>query len=292
MNASNRTFGLLRHAGRLSALAAAAALCSSAVDGAGNLQARHRQLPLRPGGRELRHPGGERRQGGDRRLQQRHRARAVQQGRLRRRQDRADLRRRERRRDQAGAGAAQPVRPRQGRRGGRLRRLGRLPGGGAGGRRNEEVPHPLRLRHAAHLRGRQVPVRVPHRVARGDGQRRARAVPQGAQRQGRHHQLHQPGLRLGPRFAHRLQGGRRRSSSPARRTGATCCRSSAPASTAPRSRRCSRSPRTSRTPASGAATCRRSSCRRARAISSSARRWCSRPPTTCCRAWATRCPTA
>ena len=35
-----------------------------------------------------------------------------------------------------------------------------------------------------------------------------------------------------------------------------------------------------------------SSCRRARATSSSARRWCSRPPTTCCRAWATRCPTA
>ena len=45
------------------------------------------------------------------------------------------------------------------------------------------------------------------------------------------------------------------------RPAPTCCPSSAPASTAPRSRRCCPSRPTSPTPASGAATCRRSSCR-------------------------------
>ena len=168
----------------LSALAAAAALCAPRP-GAGDLQGRHRQLPVGPGGRELRHPGGQRRQGADRRLQQGRRAGAVQQGRLRRHEDRVRLCRRERRRHQAGAGTAQPVRPREGRRGGRLRRLGRLPGRGAGGRGDEEVPDPLRLRHAAHLRGRQVQLRVPHRVARDDGQRGAGALPEGPERQGR-----------------------------------------------------------------------------------------------------------
>ena len=205
--------------------------------GAGDLQARHRQLPVGPGGRELRHPGGQRRQGGDRRLQQGHGAGALQQGRLRRHEDRAGLRRRERRRHQAGAGAAQPLRPREGRRGGRLRGLGRLPGGGAGGRGDEEVPDPLRLRHAAHLRGQQVQLRVPHRLARGDGQRGAGALPEGAQRQGRHLQHDQPGLRLGPGLEeglHLVDG----EALPRRQGRArTCCPSSAPASTAPRSRR-------------------------------------------------------
>ena len=44
-------------------------------------------------------------------------------------------------------------------------------------------------------------VRVPHRVARGDGQRGAGALPEGAQRQGRELQHDQPGLRLGPGLA-------------------------------------------------------------------------------------------
>ena len=35
----------------------------------------------------------------------------------------------------------------------------------------------LRLRHAAHLRGRELQVRVPHRRARDDGQRRRGALP-------------------------------------------------------------------------------------------------------------------
>ena len=111
---------------------------------------------------------------------------------------RAGLRRRERRRDQAGAGAEEPVRPGEGRRRRRLRRLGRLPRGRARGRGDEEVPPPLRLRHAADLRGRQVRLRVPHRLARGDGQRRAGALPEGEERQGRDLQPDQPGLRLGP----------------------------------------------------------------------------------------------
>jgi DNA-binding transcriptional regulator YhcF (GntR family) len=38
--------------------------------GAGDLQGRHRQLPVGPGGRELRHPGGQRRQGAGRGVQQ------------------------------------------------------------------------------------------------------------------------------------------------------------------------------------------------------------------------------
>ena len=66
------------------------------------------------------------------------------------------------------------------------------------GRGDEELPHPLRLRHAAHLRGQQAAVRVPHRVARDHGQRRPGALPEGAQRQGRDLQHDQPGLRLGP----------------------------------------------------------------------------------------------
>ena len=41
---------------------------------------------------------------------------------------------------------------------------------------DEEAAAPLRLRHAAHLRGRQVHLRVPHRGARDDGQRRAGAT--------------------------------------------------------------------------------------------------------------------
>ena len=74
------------------------------------------------------------------------------------------------------AGAEQPLRPREGRRRRRLRRLGRLPRRRAGRRGDEEVPDPLRLRHAAHLRGRQVRLRLSHRRPRDDGQRRPGAA--------------------------------------------------------------------------------------------------------------------
>ena len=47
-------------------------------------------------------------------------------------------------------------------------------------------------------------VRVPHRLARGDGQRGARPLPEGAQHQGRQLQPDQPGLRLGPGLAQGL----------------------------------------------------------------------------------------
>ena len=47
----------------------------------------------------------------------------------------------------------------------RLHLLRRLPRHRAGGRGAEEAHHLLRLRHAAHLRGRELQVRVPHRRA-------------------------------------------------------------------------------------------------------------------------------
>ena len=43
----------------------------------------------------------------------------------------------------------------------------------------KKLPDPLRLRHAAHLRGQQVQLRVPHRLPRGDGQRGVGALPEG-----------------------------------------------------------------------------------------------------------------
>ena len=94
---------------------------------------------------------------------------ALREGRVRRHEDRARHHRRERRRDQAGAGTAQPLSARQCRCRARLHRLRRLPRGGADRRRAEEDAGADRLRHAAHLRGSQIQLRVPHRRARHDG---------------------------------------------------------------------------------------------------------------------------
>ena len=74
-------------------------------------------------------------------------------------------------------------------------------------------------------------------VARDDGQRRAGALPEGAQHQGRHLQHDQPGLRLGSGLEEGLHRCRWRSCTRAPSRARTSCRSSAPASTAPRSRR-------------------------------------------------------
>ena len=73
----------------------------------------------------------------------------------------------------------------------------------------------------------------------------------------------------------------------------TCCRSSAPASTAPRSRRCWRKPAdvTHSSLWGGDLQAFILQAGAARPVQAHAS-WCSRPPTTCCRAWATRCPTA
>jgi branched-chain amino acid transport system substrate-binding protein len=130
----------------------------------------------------------------------------------------------------------QPVRPRKGRCGGGLRRLGRLPGRGPGGRGDEEVPDPLRLRHAAHLRRRQVPVRVPHRLACGDGQRRAgrylKAKNIKVESFNMINQDYAWGQDSKKDFTWTME-----KLYPTPRSARTSCPSSAPASTAPRSRR-------------------------------------------------------
>ena len=62
-------------------------------------------------------------------------------------------------------------------------------------------------------------------------------LPEAAQRQGRHLQHDQPGLRLGPGLEEGLRAGDGQAVSRTPSRPRTCCRSSAPASTAPRSRR-------------------------------------------------------
>ena len=77
--------------------------------------------------------------------------------------------RRGRRRHQASRGIAQPLRARPCRRGPGLCQFGRLPGGLAGRRGAQEASRPLRLRHAAHLRGEQIQLRLSHRRSWRDG---------------------------------------------------------------------------------------------------------------------------
>ena len=67
---------------------------------------------------------------------------------------RGGLHRRGRRHHQAGERVPRPGAAPERRRRHRLHLQRRLPGGGAGGRGAEEAHHPLRLRHAPHLRGR------------------------------------------------------------------------------------------------------------------------------------------
>ncbi len=88
----------------------------------------------------------------------------------------------------------------------RLHLQRRLPRDRAGGRGAEEADGLLRLRHAAHLRGRELQVRVPHRRHGDDGQRRRRAVRD--RDEARHEEVrrHQPELRLGPGLVERLRG--------------------------------------------------------------------------------------
>ena len=92
------------------------------------------------------------------------------------RPDRARLHRRGRRHHQAGERVPRPrAAPERGR-GHRLHLERRLPGGRAGRRGAEEAHRLLRLRHAAHLRGRLLQVRLPHLQPRRHGQRRGRAL--------------------------------------------------------------------------------------------------------------------
>ena len=88
---------------------------------------------------------------------------------FRRHEDRARHHRREWRRHQAGAGTAQSLSARQCRRRAWLYQLRRLPGGGADRGRAEEDAGADGLRHAAHLRGSQIQLRVPYRCPCHDG---------------------------------------------------------------------------------------------------------------------------
>ena len=235
---------------------AAAALCAGGVGA--ERQDRRRQLPVRPGGRRVRRAGQERRQVRGRRAEQGRRAGALQQERLRRRDDRGGLRRRGRQHHDAGAGVPQPGAARQRRCRHRLRRLGQLPRHRAGRRGAEEASS------TSSTAARRASSRTPSYStcsaprARDHGHRRRGALREGAQRQGRVVQRHQPELRLGPGLVGRLRAGDEEAlprRQPRRRPRR--CRSSSPASTTPRSRRCSAKRPTSSTRASGTATSRR-----------------------------------
>ena len=132
-------------------------------------------------------------------------SRALQPGRVRRRQDRGQIRRRGRLDRAAGHGVSQPRAARQGRRRARLRVVGQLPGDRAGRRGAAGAHRARRVRHAAHLRGEAAQIRVPHQPARHHGQRGGGQIR--ARQDEGHVGLfrHQPELRLGPGFLARLQ---------------------------------------------------------------------------------------
>ena len=201
-------------------------------------QDRHRHVPLRRGGGPVRRAGAQRRRSDRRSAQRGQGSRALRNQGTRRRADRDRIRRRGRRHDQAGQRIPQPRAARQRRRGHRLHLQRRLPRGRAGRRGAEEADGVLRLRHAAHLRGRELQVPVPHRRDGDDGQYGGGALPDRNEAGPEKDRRHQPELRLGPGLVERLRSrdespqARRRNRRPRR------CRSSSPASTARRSRRC------------------------------------------------------
>ena len=80
-----------------------------------------------------------------------------------------------------------------------------LPGDRADRRGVEEAHGVLRLRDPARVRGRQLPVRVPNRLPRDDGQRRRGQVRPGQLSRRDSHRGHQPELRLGPGFMEGLR---------------------------------------------------------------------------------------
>ena len=140
-------------------------------------------------------------------LNQGNRAEAVREARLRRCEPRARVRRRGGQHHDAGdripqPGAAGERRPRH-----RLRVERQLPGHRAGGGGAEEAGELLRLRHAAHLRGREVQLRVPHLADRHHGLGGRGAVRARRQAGRQVDRRHQPELRLGPGFLGRLRGG-------------------------------------------------------------------------------------
>ena len=199
---------------------------------------------------------------------------AVRDQRHRRCSDRDRAHRRSGRHDQAGDRVPQPRAAAERGPGRRLHLQRRLSRDRAGGRGAEETDGVLRLRHAAHLRGRELQVRLSYRRDRDDGQRRRRAVPGREQAGDQEIRRHQPELRLGPGLLERLRGvdesaeagrgggdladaqARRR---PVRRGNLVADWAAEP---------------TSFTRACGAAISRHSSCRRVRAGCSRRARWC------------------
>ena len=189
--------------------------------GPGADQARHRDVPFRSSGRSVRDTGAQRGRADGRDAQCGHRARALQGQGLRRQAGRACHHRRGRRSAEAGLRVPQP------RVAGRLRRRlhleRRLPGDRPGGRGAEEAHGAVRLRHAAHLRGRQLQVRVPHRSHRHDGQRVDRALSRRAPAQREVDRGPQPELCLGPGLVDRLRGRHEDPAGPASRSRPRRC---------------------------------------------------------------------
>ena len=133
------------------------------------LQIGLRRLSLRAGGRIVRQACRAGCQDRHRCAQRRKPAQALRQSRLRRPEDRNSAHRRGGRRHQASRGIAQRLRARSCRCGVGLCQLRRLPRGLAGGRGAQEASRSVRLRHASHLRGEQIQIRLSHGSPRRDG---------------------------------------------------------------------------------------------------------------------------
>ena len=122
-------------------------------------------------------PGAQRRRAADRGDQCRDPAGSLQRQGLRRPADRADHHRREWQHHQGGAGLSRPRRAARRQCGRRLHLLRQLPWRRAGGRGAQDADRVLRLRHAAHLRGRGSPLRLPAFGNLDDRQHRRGPLP-------------------------------------------------------------------------------------------------------------------